>query len=409
MIKALFKQLEHLAPAGGFPSPGEVLSVLRRNQFDLQRLETRTASLLGASGTGGSFAFFGSGSEALLHLFKAAKVATRRSIVAMSAYTCPDVAVAAIRAGCRVWPLEPDERNFAIHSSDRLEAELGRVAVVVLSNLYGIAEPLNEWIKASHTKGFVLVDDACQAALSSRDGFTVGSSPDVFGIFSFGRGKALCGIGGGAIRLPPGRPGSVLGDIAAGITKAAGENGGRRNVVRDFAKLSAIYLLERPELYSIPANIPALELGKTRIELDFDLQATTPVEFAAAIVQLQSADRERSIRVRNANAWSSALSRFSNLLSLPEISVEDVPLRYPVLLHSDSLKTRLGPVLERFGVSGSYPRSLSGYREIASSLISSATNAADSIAARVLTFPVHRHVRSEHIDAACDAIEKAIR
>ena len=157
-------QIKAYAPAGGFLSPFKLLSQFFSNQ-DL-RLETYFPDH--------KVYLFNSAKSGLSIFFKSIRSLGFEKPVAVSAYTCPDVISAIVRAGLHVKLLDVEP------SDTRISVTVDKVSdcsAVVLSNLYGLVDQVEDNLNV------FVVDDACQSALSQRRDNRVGISKNKIGIF----------------------------------------------------------------------------------------------------------------------------------------------------------------------------------------------------------------------------------
>jgi dTDP-4-amino-4,6-dideoxygalactose transaminase len=163
---------------------------------------------------------YGSGTQALQVALRVA-VDSVGGEVALPAYSCFDVATAAVGAQVRVrlYDLEPRTLGPDLAS---LEAALQAGArVVVAGPLYGIPldwGPVQEIVRRY---GAVLVEDAAQAH-GCRNGVREAGMTGDLSVLSFGRGKGWTGGAGGAL---------LVRDAALDVISAAAVGGGNRVVV----------------------------------------------------------------------------------------------------------------------------------------------------------------------------------
>ena len=194
---------------------------------------------------------FGSGTQAL-------QVALRVAVdlvggeVALPAYSCFDVATAAVGAHVpvRFYDVDPGTLGPDLASLDAaLEAG---ARVVVAGPLYGIPldwAPVQEIVRQYQA---ILVEDAAQAHGCRNGDFEAGMFGDL-SILSFGRGKGWTGGAGGALLVR----GAALG-TEFGATKMIGSNdlGGLALLTKALAQ----WALGRPSLYALPAAVDGVPL-----------------------------------------------------------------------------------------------------------------------------------------------------
>jgi dTDP-4-amino-4,6-dideoxygalactose transaminase len=201
-----------LAPAGGFASPSAIFNAwiaVRQTLKESNHKESTIAEFLWVLEDCLRRYFgvrevlcVGSGKEALWFFYNMLARSDSRGVIAMSAYTCPDIAAAAIRSGHKVLAVDVDPKTLEPMFESISESYEKSISSLVLSNLYGLVDTLPSELVTTRLSPSAIVDDACQAALSDTPHGKVGARTGCYGVVSFGRGKALGGVGGGALLLP---------------------------------------------------------------------------------------------------------------------------------------------------------------------------------------------------------------
>lgn len=376
-----------LAPAPSAPSPRDIWNARHDgggSRFLAQRL-------LHEFGLGCNYVapanLFSSGKAALVDVLLRARQ-HRRDVtgedeptawLVCGAYTCPDVAAAAVRAGFRLALCDVDPQTLAIRWAS-LPIEIGQITAVVHSNLYGIPEPLAPAALFTVPPwNPVVIDDASQSALAATAGGLVGARGADASIFSFGRGKALSGIGGGA-NLFSQRLSTVSG---ATLRKAA-----FRDEAVDGVRGVLLWLLARPELYGIPAQIPALGIGETHYDGDFSIAEPSRMQTAYAFSRMCAIDASRRTAEFARTAW---LEVFRDTSHFPiESSADGAEIRgsrFAVLCESGAARSRLTARLRRFGATVSYPRTLDEYPELSGHWKRETLGGATLVRDQILTLP----------------------
>ncbi len=386
--------LQKLPPVAGFPSVKSIWRAWHKLTQSQHLVEDALKAEFGRE-----LFFAASGKAALYHLFRALRVETGKDAVGVAEYTCPDIAAAAIRAGMKVilLPLEP--KTLEIDLQNVTEEQIQKCAAVVLSNLYGLLDSRELW--SSRYPGLHLIDDASQALLSSQ------KAESEYGIVSFGRGKAICAVGGGAIT------GTREALSRLQLPHAALEDR-RALVVRHYLTATSGRIFERPALFSIPASIPALHLGETQVQLDFSLEQMSTAQGVCALASLHERISEREQMVKKAQQWHERLAGLK--IGEPFIARgfrfdhSIVPLRYPIILpterHRDALLAH--PRSARLGVSRSYPTPLDEFPSLRPMLSGRSTNAARDVSGRLLTLPVHRFVTEDTMEQTIRLFQTAL-
>lgn len=263
-----------------------------------------------------------SGRAALLTILEACRAACPdRTEVLVPAYTCWSVPAAVIRAGLtlRLYDVDPatlDARPESIETDNR-------VLAVLSNHLFGLPNDMSVLQNAAESCGAFLIDDAAQGFGATWNGVPVGGWGDA-GLLSFGRGKGLPALGGGAIVVPKRGP----------LAEACAKNlrRGRGRGAKRFAMAWSHGFFFRAERYHLPAELPFLHIGETEYEPGF---RAAPMDGYTAALGLRLLPRlDEANRERNARA-----DRYSTLGSpagyAPITTQEQgmpVFLRYPIIL-----------------------------------------------------------------------------
>ncbi|HEU4452934.1 MAG TPA: aminotransferase class I/II-fold pyridoxal phosphate-dependent enzyme, partial [Longimicrobium sp.] len=166
----------------------------------------------------------------------------RTAPVALPAFTCYDVAAAAVGAGARVALYDVDPRTLApdAASLERVLAAGARVIVVAWS--FGHPPPWDDVLAAADRHGAMVIEDAAQGHGSAWNGRPAGSF-GAMSVLSFGRGKGWTGGRGGALLVHD--PALAVPSLGAGGLGAEAEN---------VATALAQWALGRPAIYAVPAS-----------------------------------------------------------------------------------------------------------------------------------------------------------
>jgi len=367
-------ELRALPPAGGFPALGKVQAELKRGE-----VASRLVSMLTTIFETPAISLRNSGKSALEKIFASlAPLGIQRIIV--GGYSCPDIVAAAVRSGLQVRPAD-----LSTETLDFLDEVIDpETDAVILSNLYGLVDSTARFARTR------IVDDACQAAFSSERGHRIGTRG--LGVLSFGRGKAFCGIGGGAILGLKDRDSEIDSNTL------------------DLAKLALASALEDPNYYILPASLPFLGLGKTVYDRSYSNSAVSKEALATALVSLSEQAETKLDYLRKTLQWESLLSKLP--LTLPSLErkkangeIEQVLIRFPVICPDERSRDLLFQRLRLLGVSKSYPAPLTDLCKGERLFESRVLPGARSISRRILTLPSHRSVSEQDVEK----IESEIR
>ena len=340
--------------------------------------------------------YYASGTAALAAVITAAKqlkpVADPEVI--LPAYGCPDLVSAANFAGAKpvLVDLEPDRPWISL---EKLSACISsRTVAIIAASLFGISERIAELRPIADQAGVLLIEDSAQAfPLGQARGFWQAD----FVVLSFGRGKPVSLLGGGAVLYRKPWESELLPD---GIHMEA-RGGGERVLYR--AKARLYNMMISPWLYWLPQSLPFLHLGETRYHrlAEIDALDRTRLEMLAiniAAYQQASLDVQRALSSM-LGSLRSAGSGVKDLPGLCQVSRNHRLLRYPLLVDAgvrDTLCRRLKHA--GLGPSIMYPASLPGIPGLEQLMAGQGTfPMAETFAASILTLPTHSHVRKSDI------------
>lgn len=337
------------------------------------------ASQLAARFGARKVALFGSGRAALAAALSASRRTTRDE-VSVPAYTCWSVPAAVVRAGCRVRPYDVDPSTF-LPATDSWQGAAERTAGVVVADLLSFLPGWDAVVSAIHRKlpEALLVEDRAQS-------WPARVSPEGVTLLSFGRGKPLPLGGGGAL-------------LASRWPLRVGEARLQPAGLRGAAVLMAMIVLGRPGIYRLPASIPALGVGRTVFDPEFDDTRSFLGWQDRLGVRLLTVMEDLS-RARSRNA--AHLADFVG--SIPKWRVgpwSEGPLRLPVYAPSRSTRDRTIGLLRSRGVAAGalYPGTLMDIPALYPHLTGDQAEflGAQEIADRLLTLPVYPTLRAADI------------
>lgn len=328
-------------------------------------------------------AFYASGTAALAAAVLAAVRVTgkARPEVLLPGYGCPDLVSAVLYAGARpvLVDVEPEKPQLALAAlSAALSAD---TAAVVAVHLFGLRERLEPLRAAAESVGAVLIEDSAQA-------FDPALWNSELVVLSFGRGKPVSLLGGGAVLWRQAELGAALPQPPAGDG-------------RGFALRALPYnLLRRPSLYWLPRSLPGLGLGQTRFRpltaiegMDRRRRMLLPLALARYLQRGRCA--QWAVRAMLAEVGDGFVDLAERCGEPPTRRL----LRYPVLAASAELRQRALAELTRqgLGASAMYGAALVDIPGVAEACGAAVTPAAADLARRLLTLPVHADVRPGHV------------
>lgn len=303
--------------------------------------------------------------------------------VALPAFTCYDVAAAAVGAGARIAFYDVDPHTLG-PDLDSLDAVLRAGAgVVVVAHLFGVPVDWDSIERLAAARGALVIEDAAQGHGGRWNGRHLGSLGRI-SVLSFGRGKGWTGGGGGALLLRSG-----AGDLDLGALIRT------RRALPSSAWLRALAqaALARPTLYGIPASIPWLGLGETHYHAPAEPEAMGRFTAALVIHSRAAAQREAEARRRNGGALAAAVEQLRSVtpVRIPDAGASPGFLRFPVRVRGGFSQLAARDRLARLGAAPSYPRPLARLTEISTRLVTRNHRfaGAELLAGELVTVPSH--------------------
>jgi dTDP-4-amino-4,6-dideoxygalactose transaminase len=340
--------------------------------------------------------FYASGTAALGACIRTALSLRRVKVpeVILPAYGCPDLVSAALFAGARpvLVDLEADRPWMDL---EQVAAHISPSTVAIVAvNLFGIPERLTALRELIGPRPIVLIEDSAQAFP------TVPASDPWQGdlvVLSFGRGKPVNLLGGGAALYRD----SALGDL---LPLAAGVEGVAGGSERGFRTQARLYnLFSQPWLYWIPHGLAFLRLGETRYQPLSGLQAMPGSRLRLLAANIEAYQKAADgARGQLAAMLAESREELDYLIDLPKICGLDSRsrlLRYPLLVAADR-RDQLLRRLNRHGLgaTGMYPSILPAIAGLESLLQDQGPfPVAKDFARRIVTLPVHSRVRSRDV------------
>jgi len=343
-----------------------------------------------------SVTLFASGTQALqVALTEAAVGLGPTATVALPAFTCFDVATAAVGARLRIALYDIDPTTLA-PDVDSLTAALNAGArIVVVAPLFGFPVYWEAVCACAAPVGALVVEDAAQGSGARWRGLPLGSLGQT-SVLSFGRGKGWTGGGGGALLTRRhGTPPTV------GTGRQLGAE------LRVLTRAAAQWAFGRPALYGIPAALPWLGLGET---LYRDPVPPRPLPRASAGLLLRDiapSRREAAERRRRAEGLLAAIHRAPHVRAIQPLPGA-VPgyLRLPVRVERGLGGLAQVAAARRLGIERSYPNPLSELPAVRERLVGSAREwpGAVELARDLITLPTHSLLSAREMEQVARAV-----
>lgn len=324
----------------------------------------------------------GSGTQALsLAIHEALDRGESESLVALPAFSCFDVATAAIGAGVSVslYDVDPCTLGPDHESLERVLAAGARVGVI--APLYGIPLDWNALTAIAERHGAGLIEDAAQGNGARWDGKRIGARGEI-ATLSFGRGKGWTGGHGGALLLKG----------AADSSETLLAPDALASDLITVASLAAQWLIGRPSLYGVPRSFPSFKLGETVYHPPRRATCLGRAATAAIVATKDDAEKEAAVRKVNAEILLSAAASNPQIgrISTDALSVPGY-LRLPLRLPGGMSFFADADAALSLGVARSYPSTLAALQQLSGKLDGpeKAWPGAEALARDLVTLPTH--------------------
>lgn len=388
--------MRHLSPTGSPIKFSEFAGWLANVASGRNHTEALLQLAKGVLGMDAGF-LFSTGRGAMTALLAAVKLQNSgndRDEVIIPAYTCYSVASSVINAGLKIRLCDIDPRTLSYDEQQLRQIDLSRVVGIVSANLYGLPNDLPMLEKLAKSEGILLIDDAAQSLNAKIDGRYLGSFGDA-GILSLDKGKNVTSIQGGlAVTSHPG-----LAELLSKEVEKLDPLSFKRQLI-EFVKVVIYYFFLNPYAYKLPANISFSGLGETRFETHVEVSQYPAFLSSLATAQFNRIDQITESRARHGFYYDEALQSNQSITKIDRLAqTEPAYLRYPLLVHDENQRRELLEGFREYGISASYPKSLSSVTEIEGHLVGERRcPAAETVAQQIVTLPTHAYVRETDMD-----------
>jgi perosamine synthetase len=351
----------------------------------------------------------GSGTQALQLALLVARRWTASDAVALPAFSCYDVASAAVGSGARIhlYDMDPATLGPDLDSLRRVLDEGART--VVVAPLYGIPLDWDALVAAADGYGAELVEDAAQGHGATWMGRPLGTLGRL-SVVSLGRGKGWTGGRGGAL-LVRGRP-----EEPAGWEAALPGNRGRKDpgIGQELSVLTAAVtqaVAARPSFYALPSALPWLGLGETRFRPPAAIASITRAGAALAL-RSRGAAREEAVARRGHGSWYGERLRSNpaaRTISLPPGASAGY-LRFPVRLPAGLGTFADEQAARRLGIAPGYPSTMLALGPVRARVAGEPVSCpgADDLVRTLVTLPTHSRLSTSERGRVVQMVESVL-
>ncbi len=367
-----------------------------RRAVSMARGDSREAEAAARAFFGGRpIRLFESGTQSLAAaiLYLARGRALPESEVIVPAYGCPDLISACVLANVRPRLVDVAADGWG-YDRAQLAAALSPSTVAILAvNLLGVGDAASELLPVARAAHTTLIQDSAQHLPRAQ-----ASWPGDCVVLSFGRGKPLNLLGGGALVLPLGEN--------AGVSSA----GDSHRLPSSRLAALAFNVATSPLAFNWVSRLPGMGLGETHYKTPTTINAVAFDGWSQVGPALHSYRHQPSY---TAAVWSEALDAWRErgisrlgLAGANGPSSEAEPLRLALLARDRATRDRLVEALSGAGLGASrmYGEALHRIPGIPPGVASAQASFPNAIALadRLFTLPTH-------LDVTHGAVARAIR
>jgi dTDP-4-amino-4,6-dideoxygalactose transaminase len=285
------------------------------------------------------------------------------------------------------------------------QAVTNNTVAIVGVNLFGLSERWPQLRKLADLHNIVLIEDSAQYFPGS------GEKQDWQGdlvVFSFGRGKAVSLLGGGAVYCQQAKFKKLLPDVEPEPESV------KQQLVFNL-KVKTYNILLSPYLYWLPQSLPFLHLGETRYHALHDIGGMPAARFDLLATNIGNYQADSEVKERYMHYFS-LLNAFQAVKNLPQLCQQEQGghyrrlIRYPVLLEPEQRAHIFSAIHDAgLGASLMYPVCMpviSGLQEFFSAEQENKYPNAVAFAQQILTLPMHTNVSNKTIEQITTILKK---
>ena len=330
----------------------------------------------------------------------AARSAASAPEVILPAYGCPDLVAACVHAAVypRLVDVAPSRWSYDL---DALQSSLStNTAAIVAVNLLGLGDGSADLIRLCKKRHIPLIQDSAQYLPREPIDW-----PGDYVVLSFGRGKPMNLLHGGALIAPVGdnntlslRPAHYSRRDCLAATRAAAV---------------AFNVITRPIVYRLLSALPGTGLGNVTYKPLDDAALLPEKAWKQVGIAFELYRQEPSYR---SDIWSSAIEEWSHLgilaLHCPSSPLPAEPLRFTLLAPDRAARDLFVDRLNRKGLGASrfYNSDLPTVAGIPEAIRKQGPFPnASALAGRLFTLPTHRLVTANKVLAARASLEEGFR
>lgn len=336
-----------------------------------------------------------SGRTALYVLLKAYGLKKSDEVI-MPSYMCETVSKLLLDMGFKINFVDIDPSTYNMDINDLNEKITKSTKVVLAVHMFGIPCDIHAIMDMAQDNNSIVIEDAAQAIGAEYKNTKVGTIGDS-GFYSFGRGKPITAMGGGAIATDDDSIARKCREINSIFEQKSSD-------LLILIQLLGYSSLRNRTIYEILSKIVRSDEFRTNMNLDDFRHRFTDLQAIVGSIQLQMLDNFNSKRISNAEFMIRKFKKIA--VKLPEISQYCKPifLRLPIQINESIHRDRLIYLLKKVGIETSivYPIPLPNIYNVDKV----GYHGTEEVIKRVIALPTHPFINNYDIIKITNVIEK---
>lgn len=339
-----------------------------------------------------------SGRTALYVLLKVYRLEINDEII-MPAYMCETVSQLLIDMGFRLNFVDVEKDTYNISIDDLVERVNKNTKAIIAVHMFGNPCDMKSIMEIANDHNLIVIEDAAQAMGAQYNGRKVGAIGDS-GFLSFGRGKPITTMEGGAIVTDDDRIAKKSIEIISGFKEQK-----IMAKLTIFIKLSGYLSLRSRLVYRLIYKVIRTEklrqdINITNLGIEF-----TNTQASIGLVQLSKLDEFNRLRIDNAKFLREKLSGMEGV-NLPIVSSKAKPiyLRFPIRMDDESKRNKLMSNLKKAGIESSvvYPFTLPQFHNMKTDRFLNA----EEVVKKSIALPTHPCIKKIDLKRILTVLEK---
>jgi len=337
-----------------------------------------------------------SGRTALYVLLKAHGLKKNDEII-MPAYMCETVSQLLVDMGFRLNFVDIEKDTYNISINDLNEKVNKNSRAIIAVHMFGNPCDMKGIIEIANDHNLIVIEDAAQAMGAEYNGRKVGAIGDS-GFFSFGRGKPITAMEGGAIVTNDDRIAEKSREIISSFEKQK-----IKERISIIFKLLGYSSLRNRVIYRLIHKYVRNENIRKDINISNLRFKFSHTQASIGMIQLSKLDEFNRVRVENARFLRGHLKGTEGI-NLPIVlsNTKPIYLRFPIRVDTESKRDKLMSKLKKLGIESSvvYPVTLPYIYSMNPDKYANA----EEVVRKMLALPTHPLVRKEDLEKMVDTI-----